>query len=117
MPETLQFLTEDAHVICQHELGVVKIEPGQSFVTVAGRRVLTAKDPESRPIGGCPNYGVTIKPCTSTLPVKQGYSTFITIADRAVCLSTVRGLTDGTPPGGVDYFVRTPGQTLVTSQA
>jgi hypothetical protein len=32
----------------------------------------------------------------------------------AVCLDTVTGLTDGTPPGIVTYKVRSPGQTLVT---
>ena len=49
-----------------------------------------------------------------TLQVTEGYSDFIHIEGRAVCLDTVTGLTDGTPPGTVRYVVQHPGQTFVT---
>ena len=86
----------------------------QGLVTIGHRPVLVATDPESRPIVGCPTVGPSIKPCTSTLPVQQGYSTFIRIQGRAVCLDTVTGLTDGTPPGTVKYKVRSSGQQFVS---
>ena len=70
-------------------------------------------DPEGRPIRFCPNYGVGIKPCQRTLKVNQGYSTLLLIGGKRVALDSVRGLTDGTPPGVVEYVVRQPGQELL----
>ena len=107
-------LTEDAGIFCKHALGKIANQPSQSFVTVEGRRILVEPDPIGRSISGCPNTGPTIKPCTSTLSVTAGYSTFIKIDGHAVCLDTLVGLTDGTPPGVVEYTVRTAGQTFVT---
>lgn len=112
----MHLLTEDAVVVCKHELGVVGIVGTQTTVTVNGRRVLVEKDPEARPIVGCPNVGATIKPCLATLAVQAGYSDWIRIDGRRVCLDTVTGLTDGTPPGVVKYNVRMPGQDLVTER-
>jgi hypothetical protein len=110
-------LTEDAVLVCKHELGKVSLQPSQSFVTISNRCILVEVNPEGRPIGGCPNYGPTIKPCTATLPVKEGYSELLRIGDQRVCLDTVTGLTDGTPPGTVKYIVREPGQGFVTEAA
>jgi hypothetical protein len=106
-------LTEDAHLICDHVLGKVGVEPGQTLVTIARRNVLVETDPESRPIRGCPNIGATIKPCRQTLRVQVGYSNLLRINGKRICLDTVTGLTDGTPPGGVKYHVREPGQDFV----
>ncbi len=106
-------LTEDAVILCDHELGQVKLAPTQDLVTIEQRRVLVARNPEQRAIAGCPNMGPTIKPCTTTLAVKQGYSDLLRIDGKRVCLDTVTGLTDGTPPGAVTYTVRSPGQTWV----
>ncbi|MCI0538966.1 MAG: hypothetical protein L0Z50_27480 [Verrucomicrobiales bacterium] len=110
-------LTEDALLVCKHELGKVDIQPTQSLVTIAGRRVLVELNPESRSIIGCPMYGPMIRPCQTTLPVKQGYSALLRISGQRVCLDTVTGLTDGSPPGAVDYLVRAPGQQLVKEGA
>ncbi|MFP2913092.1 hypothetical protein ACLESD_50430 [Pyxidicoccus sp. 3LFB2] len=110
----MRVLTVDALVVCAHELGRVGLIHSQPLVTVEGRPVLVRADPEGRPIAGCPNIGPTIKPCTLTLAVKQGYSTLVTIDGRPVCLDSLTGLTDGTPPGMVKYKVNAPGQTLVT---
>jgi len=109
----MKFLTEDAVLVCEHELGHVGLSPIQNLVTINHRKVLVETDPESRPISGCPNYGLTIKPCLTTLRVQVGYSTFIRVNHRKVCLDTVTGLTDGTPPGIVQYKVRTSGQNFV----
>ena len=109
-------LTEDAVIVCSHELGLVRIEATQDLVTVAARRLLVEVDPEGRPIVGCPNIGVAIKPCTSTLRVQAGYSEWLRISGRRICLDSIRGLTDGTPPGVVDYKVRHPGQDLVAER-
>lgn len=112
----MMILTEDARLVCKHELGIVDIQATQRLVFVEGRRVLVAKNPEGRPIVGCPNVGATIKPCLKTLKVQHGYSSFLHIDGRPVCLSTVTGLTDGTPPGTVAYKVRTPGQAFVSER-
>ena len=107
-------LTEDAVLTCKHELGIVGIVGTQSLFTIGSRRVLVEADPEGRPIGGCPNVGATIKPCLLTLKAKAGYSGWIRAEGRRVCLDTIVGLTDGTPPGIVEYQVRASGQSFVT---
>ena len=111
----MRFLTEDAVLVCLHELGKIQNQPSQKLVTIDDRRVLVDNDPERRSISRCPNIGATIKPCQTTLKVKVGYSTFIRIDGKKVALDSVRGLTDGTPPGLVEYKVRRPGQGLVAS--
>jgi hypothetical protein len=109
----MNLLTEDAVVVCTHEAGIVKLEAGQALVTIGGRRVLVEIDPQGCPIAGCPNVGPGIKACLTTLVVKEGYSELLRIEGRRVCLDTVTGLTDGTPPGTVKYKVNKPGQNLV----
>ena len=104
------WITEDALIVCKHQLGKVQNAPTQDLVTIATRRVLVATDPEARSISGCPNYGPTIKPCTTTLKVRHGYSTWIRILGKTLCLDTVTGYTDGTPPGVVEYVVSEAGQ-------
>jgi hypothetical protein len=109
-------LTEDAVFGCQHPPGKVDVQPTQKLVTVEGRRVLVEPDPEDRPIHYCPNTGLTIKPCLKSLKVRIGYSPLLRVEGRRICLDTVRGLTDGTPPDTVDYKVNSPGQELVAER-
>jgi hypothetical protein len=113
----VRLLTEDAVLVCLHEKGRVDIAASQDLATVEGRRLLVERDPEGRDINGCPMYGPTVKPCRKTLPVDDGYSDLLRVEGRRVCLDTVDGLTDGTPPGVVEYKVRHPGQELVTETA
>jgi hypothetical protein len=113
----MRVITEDAQLACMHALGRVQNRPSQELVRIDGVRVLVLPDPEGRNIRSCPNMGATIKPCQHTLKVTQGYSTLLAVDGHAVCLGTVRGLTDGTPPGVVEYEVRDPGQVLVGSVA
>jgi len=61
--------------------------------------------------------GVGIRPCLTTLKVTAGYSNLIRIAGRRVCLDTITGLTDGTPPGLVKYKVNNAGQPFVQEAA
>lgn len=110
------WLTLDATIVCAHELGNIRNVASQSFVTIAGRPVLVATDPEGRSIVGCPNIGAAIRPCLTTLAVKSGYSAWITIQHHSVSLDTLSGLTDGTPPATVLYKVRHPGQAFVGEQ-
>lgn len=114
-------LTDRARLICQHRTGVVLVFATQHLVRINGRAVLVGGlpkgDPEFQPISGCPNFGMTVKPCTLTLKVKTGYSTFIFINGRPVCLDILSGLTDGTPPGVVNYQVVQPGQLFVEAQS
>lgn len=110
-------LTEDAVVACLHERGIVQNVPSQDWLTIAKRRVLVEIDPEGRTIKGCPNFGVGIRPCVTTLKVISGYSNLIRIGGRRLCLDTVHGLTDGTPPGLVMYKVNAAGQPFVQEAA
>lgn len=109
-------LTEDAILNCKHVNGLVQIVPSQDLVKIDGRRVLVEPDPEGKSIVGCPMYGPAIKPCTTTLKVQKGYSDLLRIDGRRVCLDTVTGLTDGTPPGTVLYEVRKAGQDRVSEK-
>jgi hypothetical protein len=106
-------ITEDAKLQCDH-LGKVDNKPSQSLVTIDGRRILVATDPQGRTIHMCPNLTPATKPCTHTLVVEEGYSTFVKIDGHAVCLATVKGHTDGTPPGTVFYTVADSGQAHVS---
>jgi hypothetical protein len=112
----MYWLTEDALLTCAHEAGHVSVVPTQTLVTINARRVLVERDPERRPIASCPWTSPAQKPCTNTLEVKEGYSPDIRIDGRRVCLDTVTGLTDGTPPGTFKYQVRRAGQELVQQQ-
>jgi hypothetical protein len=108
----MRLLTEDARIVCKHELGKVSLQPSQEFVTIEGRKILVERDPEGRSISGCPLV-FPFKPCLHTLPVKEGYSELVRIEQRRVCLDSLEGLTDGTPPGTVMYKVSNPGQDFV----
>src|SRR6267143_3197567 len=103
----MRVLTEDAVVVCKHERGKVSIAPSQQLVTIEGRKVLVETDPEGRSISGCPLV-FPFKPCLGTLPVRAGYSELLRIEGRRICLDTLTGLTDGTPPGTVMYKVNEP---------
>jgi len=107
------WLTEDVDVRCAHRLGRADVPVSQVLVRVNGRRALVDPDPRGRPIRNCPNIGVGIKPCTTTLPVLHGKSGFVRIDGAQVIRADLSGLTDGTPPGAVTYNVLTPGQNLV----
>jgi hypothetical protein len=113
----MRWLTEDAILLCAHITGKVNIAPSQTLVRIDGRRVLVATDPEAKSIAGCSNAAPPSKPCLTTLRVEAGYSDLLTIEGRRVCLDTVTGKTDGTPPGTVYYSVRDPGQALVDEGA
>lgn len=110
-------LNELAKLVCMHQLGVVQMAATQNLVTVEKKKVFVATDPESRSIAGCPMYGALIKPCLHTLKVIEGYSSLVRIEGRAMCLDTITGLTDGTPPGVVQYKVGFAGQTFVSEKA
>ncbi len=108
----MRALTEAAGLFCKHG-GKVSIVATQQLVTVEGRRVLVEPDPVGRSISHCPSV-VPFKPCLTTLAVQKGYSQFIRVENRRLCLDTVTGFTDGTPPGIVMYVVRSAGQEFVS---
>ncbi|HWA89860.1 MAG TPA: hypothetical protein VG889_07485 [Rhizomicrobium sp.] len=114
----MRWLTEDATLACEHG-GTISIKTSQDFVRIEKKRVLIEPNPEGRSIGGCPNSNPVagIRSCLTTLKVRQGYSDFVRIAGHAVCLDSIQGLTDGTPPGIVAYKVRAPGQKFVEASA
>jgi len=112
----MKFLTNRAKLTCKHVTGVVQIFTLQNLVTIENEPVLVKNDPETKLILGCANVGPTIKPCSLTLKATEGYSDFIFINNRAVCLDTITGLTDGTAPGTVKYVVQNPGQHFVAEE-
>jgi hypothetical protein len=109
----MKILTDRADLRCDHGPGKVDIEASQKLVMINDLPVLVKPDPENRKITGCPMTGAFIKPCTNTFAVKTGYSDLLKIDNQQVCLDTVTGLTNGTPPGGVYYKVLDPGQKWV----
>ncbi len=110
----MKILTKKSVLVCAHELGVVQIAASQHFVRVEGSLALVERDPEGKPIGGCPIVGVGVFPCTLTLKAQKGYSDFVYIEGKRVCLHSVQGLTNGTPPGTVKYKVSATRQSLVS---
>jgi hypothetical protein len=113
----MKFLIDTSSLKCLHK-GVVRNKNSQDWVTIEQHAVLVEKDPEGRDIDRCPNRGPHgIKPCGKTLPVRQGYSAFISIDGHAVCLDNLWGFTDGTPPGIVKYNVVDPAQQFVEGAA
>jgi hypothetical protein len=111
----MHLLTEDAVLRCPHSARV-GIVPTQALVRINGRQVLVNDDPENRPITLCPNFTLSgIKPCNKSLKAEQGYSMLLKIDGREICLDSVTGLTDGTPPATHKYLVLGSGQDLVNS--
>ena len=110
-------LTKNAYFLCEHG-GRANPNAQQSYVTIDGVPMLVHGDPVGRTISACPNFNppAGMKPCTTTLKVQKGYSSFIRISGRPVCLSGVEGLTDGTPSGVVRYAVHRSGQGWVRGQ-
>lgn len=114
----MKLLTVQAKLVCKHVTGVVvNLIAGQNMVYIGDEPVLVDNDPEGRIILGCANVSLTIKPCTQTLRVHEGYSELIHINGQRACLDTVTGLTDGTPPGVVRYVVADPAQDFVEGAA
>jgi hypothetical protein len=106
------WIIEESVVKCDHD-GRITNKPSQDWVTVQGVPVLVDHDPEGRSIVACPNYGPTIKPCAKTLKVVVGYSGHVRIDGSRLVMSSLDGLTEGTPPGTVHYRVRDPRQQFV----
>lgn len=113
MATSVLWLTDEADVRCTHHVGRSPQQPTQAWVRIAGHPVLVMPNPVGRPIRGCPNIGIGIKPCTATLPIRSGASAFVRIDGQPVVRADLVGYTDGTPPGAVDYRVRDAGQRLV----
>lgn len=111
-------LTLNALEVCSHELGVVVTECTQKWVTISGEDpakkvpILIEPDPVNRTISGCPNINVGIAACDKTGVPSQGYSSFLRIDGKPVCLDNLTGPTDGTP-GDFVYEVRSAGQNFV----
>jgi hypothetical protein len=112
----MELVTERSTIRCGHDGKVVTVA-SQRWVRVSGAPVLVDPDPQFRPVVACPNVGPTMKPCTATLTVAAGYSTFVRIGGQAVVLSNLDGLTDGTVPGTVHYQVRVVRQHYVGASA
>ena len=107
-------MTTRGKILCDHKLGQVKsLVAFHPWVQIDGAPVLVLPDPAGRSISGCPNIAVGIKPCTTTLAVTKGYSSFVRIDGIPVCFGNVGGLTDGSPPGVVEYAGASAGQNHV----
>jgi hypothetical protein len=114
----MRLLTERALLVCDHELGRVRLAHRQSLVRIDDARVLVDDDPERRPIKGCPNTNplVGVLPCRTTQRVEAGHSALLRIDGLRVCLDAVTGRTDGVAPI-YHYLVRDAGQRLAEATA
>ena len=110
-------LTNKAVVVCKHETGLVTNQNSQDFVRINYMPILVSPDPVGKSIAGCPVVSPIGKPCLTTLKVQKGYSDFIRVNGRKVCLDTITGFTDGTPPGVVKYKVNATGQNFVRTNS
>lgn len=110
-------LTKEAYFLCPHG-GRSNPAARQGFVRIDDSPVLVRGDPVGRKISDCPNIipPSGIKPCTQTLRVLKGHSAFMSIEGRPICISSVEGFTNGTPPGAHLYKVHRSGQTWVREQ-
>ena len=95
---------------CGHD-GKVSNQNSQDWVRIAAEPALVSTDPEGRQISMCPNISTNTKQCNNTLAVITGYSEFIRIDGKKLCLDSINGMTDGVPPS--HYTVRDPGQQFV----
>lgn len=109
----IEIAVEGAKVRCSHGMGYAKPVSSRPFLTIKGRAVLVDRDLPGNKIRLCPNVGPTTKPCTRTLPLAKGWSTFVFANGAPVALVKAKGPTDGIPPGVTYYSIRTPGQDLV----
>jgi hypothetical protein len=108
----MRWIHRDSLISCGHD-GRVNNQASQQWVTVRGVPVLVDRDPEGRSITACPNYGATVKPCTTTRTVTVGYSAWLRVDGHRVVLDNLDGITDGTPPGQVHHSVRDPRQDFL----
>ena len=111
----MKLLNEGAKLVCKHN-GKVENVISHRLVTISKLPVLVEIDPEGRTISRCPNIGPGVRACMHTRVVKEGYSNLLRIEGHRVCLDTVWGFTDGTPPEFVKYLVSEPGQEFVSQQ-
>jgi hypothetical protein len=96
-----QVLTTGSTLICPHPTGLVTV-PSSTRLTVASVPVLilaAAPAPLGSVTGctvGSPSLPGT--PCHRLASVSAGFSRRLRVGQRPVLLSTLAGLTDGTPP-------------------
>ncbi|WP_327038237.1 hypothetical protein [Micromonospora maris] len=110
----MRWIHRDSVIRCDHD-GRVRNQASQQWVTIAGVPTLVADDPKGQTIVACPNYGTTVKPCTTTEAVRVGYSSWVRVDGRQVVLSHLEGFTNGSPPGQFTYRVRDPRQRFVAA--
>jgi hypothetical protein len=106
---------------CDHG-GVVRLDPVQGWITIAGERMLVEGDLAERRIVACPMPPPATPPCTKTVSVQadKSYAGFISVRsaglaehDRRVCVQAATGRTDS-KVAPIHYTVSKPGQAFVT---
>ena len=108
---SMYFLTQRGALVCDHG-GPIPAVASQSLVRAAGDAVLVEPDPIGKAVA-CPRQAAQIgqSPCMTTFDVSAGYSSWIRIDGRAVCLATIAGHTAA--PDRPGYSVASAGQSLV----
>jgi hypothetical protein len=108
-------LNEKASLSCNHP-GAVQNFPSQDWVTIEKQRMLVEPDTVKWEITGCPNEPPAMKPCKITETVESGYSTWIRVNGKRICLDTLTGFTDGIAHNLALYTVSQPGQAFVSEK-
>ncbi len=108
-------LNEKASLSCNHP-GAVQNDPSQNWVTIEKQRMLVEPDTVVWKITGCPNVPPQMKPCLITETVESGYSSWIRVNGKRICLDILTGFTDGIAPRTARYTVVSPGQEFVSEK-
>jgi hypothetical protein len=98
--------------MCNHG-GRVVIEPRQTQVLAGGGFVICEPDLIGAPISGCPVKTTAVtSPCLAVVEILPGSTApTVMVVGRAAYLATLRGITNGRPPGTI--VVDSAGQFVV----
>jgi len=117
------FLTHKGVLRCSHRGplgGKVSVHVTQHFVRIGGGKVNIEGDTDKCNVSSLscailkdPSKGLF--PCNKTVAETGGYSRFVTIEGRKICMDSVTGKTISNPAGGT-YSVRNPGQHFVKGE-
>lgn len=116
-------LTDNGVLRCSHRGplgGRVNVHVTQSFVRIGGGHIHVKNNTvncsiDSMSCAIIPDPTKGLFACKKTVSAVGGYSTFVTIEGKPVCLDSITGNTLSNPSGGT-YSVRNPGQRFVKGE-
>jgi hypothetical protein len=111
-------LTESSTLACG-DAGSLKLNAGQSKLTINGNKVLVQGDLDGATVERCPtpdNANPPSKKCTLVSSTIGGVAGKLTVDGKGVLLESIQGLTDGlVGPKIGTWSVQSAGQTKLTT--